>query len=91
MLLEIDVQGALKLRDNNTEGVYIFIAPENLDVLRERLSGRGTEDAEEIEKRVKAAEWELTQMNNYDYIVINRVVEDAAREIKNIIDENKAG
>lgn len=89
VLLEIDVQGALKLRENRTKGIYIFIAPENLDVLRERLSGRGTEDADEIERRVKAAEWELTQMNNYDYIVINRVVDDAAREIRDIIDQNK--
>ncbi len=90
VLLEIDVQGAMKLRENNIEGIYIFIAPENLEVLRERLRLRGTEGDEEIDRRIKAAEWELTLMNSYDYIVINRVVEDAAREIEDIIKKSKA-
>ena len=85
VLLEIDVQGALKLRENNVDGVYIFIAPENIQVLRDRLHGRGTETEEQIENRVKAAEWELTQKGKYDYVVVNRVVEDAAKEIESII------
>ena len=89
VLLEIDVQGALKLMESGAEGAYIFIAPENLDVLRQRLRGRGTETEDEIERRVKAAEWELKQKDKYDYIVVNRVVRDAADEIENIIKQSK--
>lgn len=89
VLLEIDVQGALKLMENYSEAVYIFIAPENTDVLRKRLTGRGSETPEEIEKRVAAAEWELSQKEKYDYVVVNRIVEDAAGEILNIINNAK--
>ena len=70
VLLEIDVQGALNLQEKYPSAVYIFIAPENIDVLRERLIGRNTETPEEIEDRINAAKWELTKKDKYDYVEV---------------------
>lgn len=89
VILEIDAQGALNLKEKYPDAVYIFIAPENTDVLYTRLRGRGSENETEIEKRVKAAEWELSQKDKYDHIVINKVVDDAACEIVNIINQRR--
>lgn len=85
VLLEIDVQGALNLMKNYSSAVYIFIAPESKEVLRERLMKRNTETPEEIEKRIAASDWELSQKDKYDHIVVNRVVENTTEEILNII------
>ena len=73
VLLEIDVQGALKVMDKRPGGVYVFIAPPSMEELRRRLVGRGSETAEEIERRLKLAEWEMQQKDKYDYIVVNDV------------------
>lgn len=89
VLLEIDVQGALNLREIFPDAVYIFVAPENKQILRERLIGRGTEDESQIENRIQAADWELSQKDKYDYIVINKVVDDAIDEIVNIINKRR--
>ncbi len=89
VILEIDAQGALNLKEKYPEAVYIFIAPENTDVLYERLRTRGTESEDEIERRVKAAQWELSQKDKYDHIVINKVVDDAALDIINIINTRR--
>lgn len=89
VILEIDVQGALNLKPRYPDAIYIFIAPETTEVLYERLGKRGTESKEEIERRVKAAEWELSQKDKYDYVVINKVVEDAAEDIINIINKRR--
>ena len=87
VLLEIEVQGALNVKEKFPEGIYIFIAPPSVEVLRERLQGRGTESEEEIEKRVAAAEAELAQKDKYDDIVINDVLEDAVASIEDIIEK----
>lgn len=89
VILEIDAQGALNLKPKYPEAIYIFIAPESTDVLYERLRSRGSEDEAEIEKRVKAAEWEISQKDKYDHVVINKVVDDAAQEILNIINQRR--
>ncbi|HIV85874.1 MAG TPA: guanylate kinase [Candidatus Monoglobus merdigallinarum] len=89
VLLEIDVQGALNLMENYPSAVYIFIAPENTQVLKERLEKRSTESPEEIQRRVEAADWELSKKDLYDNIVINRVVDDAADEILSILNKRR--
>ena len=89
VLLEIDVQGALNLQEKYPSAVYIFIAPENIDVLRERLIGRNTETPEEIEDRINAAKWELTKKDKYDYVVVNKIVEDASDEILSILNKRR--
>lgn len=90
VLLEIDVQGALQVKENFPSGVCIFIAPPNTETLRTRLCGRGTETDEEISKRIAAAEWELKQQDKYDYVVINQDLDRAVEEIKDIIKTRSA-
>lgn len=85
VLLEIEVQGALKVMENYPDGIYIFIAPPDIETLHQRLTGRGTETPEEIAKRVAAADAELAQKDKYTYIVINDVLENTVQSVKNII------
>ena len=85
VLLEIDVQGALKVMEKYPGGVYVFISPPSIEELRNRLVGRGSESAEEIEKRVKLAEWEMLLRDQYDYIVVNDVLEEAVKKVAQII------
>lgn len=86
VILEIDVQGAMKVMENRKDGIYIFIAPPDVDTLRKRLAGRGTESSEQINKRVAAAEAELKYKDKYNYVVVNNVLDDAVKDIKNIIE-----
>lgn len=85
VILEIDVQGAAKVKASCPDAVRIFIAPPSLAVLKERLVGRGTETQEAIEVRTKTALSELEKLPDYDYIVINDVVEEAVAEMESII------
>ncbi len=81
VLLDIDVQGALQIKEllqNRTTGFalidctsFIFIAPPSYEVLEERLVGRGTETDESLQKRLRNARAEMDQRFNYDYIVVN--------------------
>lgn len=85
IILEIEAQGALKVMEKRPDAVSVFIAPPDIETLYKRLSGRGTETAEEIEKRVKAAEWELSQKDKYQYIVVNDKLSDTVAAIENIM------
>ena len=85
VILEIEVQGALKVKENLPSSVSIFIAPPDLHTLHSRLKGRATETKEEISRRIAAAEWELKQQSHYDYVIINDVLEDAVQSVKDII------
>ena len=89
LLLEIDVQGALQIRRCLAEAVLIFLAPPSMEALRERIAGRGTEDAVRISQRLKAAQQELAAYQLYDYLVVNSRVEDAAAAIDAIIAAEK--
>ena len=81
-ILEIDPQGALQVRKATEEAVLVFIAPPSLEELRNRLTGRGTESAEEVEKRLSCAESELAYRDKYDYIIVNDDVETAAAKME---------
>lgn len=85
VLLEIDVQGALQVKEKMPEGAYIFLTPPDLGALKERLIGRGTEAMEGIDRRVSAATAEIRMMANYDYAVVNDEVPLAVDRIKDII------
>lgn len=84
-ILEIDPQGALQVRSATEDAVLVFIAPPSLEELRNRLTGRGTEAPEEVEKRLSCAENELSYSNQYDYIIVNDEVEQAAEKMKAIL------
>ena len=89
VVLDIDVQGALNVIATEKEKVSIFILPPSLTVLRERLTGRGTETPEAIERRMNNAIWEISQMDNYEYKVINDNLDDAIRTVQAIIEAEK--
>ena len=85
VLLEIDVQGALKVKEAFPEAVLIFIVPPSKAALVERLVGRGTESLNEIERRVMEADRELALRDKYDYVVVNDILEDSIEVIENLI------
>lgn len=89
VVLEIDTQGALKVKDKVPEGVYIYIIPPSLDELADRIHKRGTDSLETIKKRLNCAGSELTQAQNYHYIVVNDQVETAVQKIETIIAAEK--
>ncbi|KJS20932.1 MAG: guanylate kinase [Clostridiaceae bacterium BRH_c20a] len=84
-ILEIDPQGAHKVRTNKPDGVLVFIAPPSMHELENRITNRGTENLLEIEKRLSCAKEEMLCMHNYDYVVINDQVEVATEKIKAIL------
>jgi len=75
----------LQVKEKMPEGAYIFLTPPDLDALKERLVGRGTEDMDVIDKRVNTAASEIRMMANYDYAVVNDEVENAVQRIKDIV------
>lgn len=77
VILEIEVQGAMKIRRIRPDALFIFISPPSVDELRRRLRKRGTESEEVIEKRVSQAERELSFVSEYDYNIVNAELEKA--------------
>ncbi|MBQ2265666.1 MAG: guanylate kinase [Oscillospiraceae bacterium] len=85
VILEIEVQGAMQVRKLRPDAVFVFIAPPSVETLRERLVGRGTEPLDVIEERVAQAEREIGFAQQYDYIVVNDVLEEAISDFKAIV------
>jgi guanylate kinase len=86
VFLEIEVQGALKVREKMPEAIFIFLSPPNLDELESRIVGRGTDSDEMIGKRMNKAVEELKLIQYYDYVVENDTVDNAAKKIRHIIE-----
>lgn len=85
VVLEIEVQGAMQVKEKMKDAVFIFIAPPSMASLYERLTGRGTETEEVIKERCEKAKREVGLANMYDYIVVNDEVKNAADKIIAII------
>ncbi|MEV5380416.1 guanylate kinase [Streptosporangium nondiastaticum] len=81
VLLEIDLQGARQVRETMPEAQLVFLAPPSWDELVRRLTGRGTESPEVIERRLAAAKVELAAESEFDVTLVNTSVEDVAREL----------
>ena len=89
VLLEIDVQGALQIKENYSEAIFIFLLPPTMDELKNRIVNRGTETPEDIDRRFRNAFKEIEFLGKYDYFVINNKVEDAVEDIESIIKAEK--
>jgi len=83
-LVEIDVQGALQIKALGMEGIYVFIAPPSMEVLRERLAKRGTESPEVLERRLGKAEDEYRERGKYDHVVVNDDLDRAVVEVRHL-------
>ena len=89
VLLEIDVQGALQIKKNYKEAVFIFLLPPTMDELRNRIVKRGTETEEDIDTRFANAFKELYFVGEYDFFVVNDKVDAAVSDIEAIIHSEK--
>ena len=86
VLLEIDLQGARLVRESMPEAQLVFLAPPSWEELVRRLTGRGTEPPEVIERRLEAAKIELAAEPEFDTTLVNTSVEDVARELLALVD-----
>lgn len=90
VILDIDTQGAMQIREKFAMGTYIFVLPPSMEVLEQRLEQRMTDSKEEIEKRIKRAVAEIKTYPKYDYVIINDRLEDALKEFEAIIISHRA-
>lgn len=85
IILEIEVQGALKVKEKFPDGVFIFLTPPSLDELKDRIVGRGTENQATIDHRMSVAVDEMELIRHYDYAVVNDEINLACKRIESII------
>ncbi len=86
VLLEIDVQGALQVKQEMSESILIFILPPSIDELKNRICGRATETEEQIKKRISKSVDEISQILHYDYYIVNDDLDEAVAKLTSIID-----
>ena len=85
VILEIEIQGAMKVKEKNPEALFIFVTPPSMEELKRRLIGRGTESMEVINSRLLKAREEAQWMEHYDYLAINDTVEECMECMHQII------
>lgn len=92
LLFELDVKGAMSIKANNPDNTYsIFILPPSIEALRERLIKRGTDTMKRIEIRLKRFEEELGYKDCFDFVIINKNLELAIKELINVVNQLKEG
>jgi len=84
-VLEIEVEGTRQLRDDKVEGIYVFIVPPSEEALRVRLSKRGQNSPEEIDRRIAIARSEMESQHLYDHVVENHDLEETVQEVRRIL------
>ncbi|MGZ8191413.1 MAG: guanylate kinase [Methylococcaceae bacterium] len=89
VILEIDWQGAQQIKALLPDSLGIFILPPSIEVLQQRLRGRGQDDEQIIERRMRDAVTEMRHYDEFDYLVVNNVFEQALGELKHIIMANR--
>ena len=89
VILEIEIQGALKIKEKLPETIFIFIMPPSMQELKRRLQNRKTEDAAKIDKRFKRAYEEINEISKYNYVVVNDVIETAAAKVNAILEAER--
>ncbi|MEG1930075.1 MAG: guanylate kinase [Anaerovorax sp.] len=85
VILEIDMQGALKVKENYPSGIFIFILPPSMTELRKRLTNRGSESEEDINLRLSQTLKEVSYIDKYDYCVVNGDLKEATKRVEAII------
>lgn len=85
VLLEIDVQGALKVKEKMPEGVFIFIQPPSVEALAQRIQQRGKDSPQSIHDRMAACHEEMPMVKHYDYVVVNDRLDEAVTKVQAII------
>lgn len=85
VILEIEPQGALKVKAQMPEAILIFVVPPSIAELRKRLKERAREDDAEIERRINAAKWEFSQSPKYNYVIVNDDLDVCVKDTLNII------
>lgn len=85
VILDIDIQGALRVKETNPDAIFVFIMPPSMKELRDRLVKRGTESKDKIVERFKNAYKEINEIKKYNYVVINDEVSNAVNKIKAIM------
>ena len=89
VLLEIEVEGARQVKENLNDCVTIFLLPPSLEVLYNRLKGRGTETEDVLQNRIKRAREEILQARFYDYLIVNDNSEQCAKDVLGVISAEK--
>ena len=89
VILEIDIQGALKVKENCEEGIFIFILPPSMEELKQRIIKRGSETPESLMTRFKSAYKEINYISKYNYAVVNDEVDLAVKKLEAIITAEK--
>ena len=85
VLLEIDIQGALKVKEKMPKGVFIFIQPPSVEALAQRIYGRGKDSLQSIQVRLEACHEEMNMVKHYDYVVVNDKLDEAVQKVQAII------
>lgn len=89
VILEIDIQGALKVKERSEDGVFIFILPPSMEELKQRIIKRGSETPESLMTRFKSAYQEINYVSKYNYAVVNDTVDAAVNKIESILTAEK--
>lgn len=89
VILEIEVNGALQVKESYPDAVLVMILPPDVDALRSRLIGRGTESKHEIERRISRMEYELSKKDLYDYVLVNDDLDSCVGRLDKLIKDLK--
>jgi guanylate kinase len=90
VVLDIDVQGARQIREAVPSAILIFVLPPSVDIMMDRLTRRGTEDARSIARRLRSAVAELQAVPEFDYVVVNDALDECLADIRAIVEEGRA-
>ena len=86
ILLDIDVQGSSQIRSKYENSVHIFLVPPDMNILRERLSKRNTENSSDLKKRMDMAVNEISRINDYDFIIVSDDIDKSLRKLESIVE-----
>ena len=91
VVLEVDVKGAIKIKESYPDSVLIFISPPDIEELKRRLAERNTETEKDFKKRIERAQMELSYKDKFDYLVINNNLESAKADVIKIVNKELIG